>query len=209
MPIETQPKASTIEGFLEDFFAAKTGGLGSYEPREDTFLMLEALEDLDLQGSKVLDIGTGSGILAAYCARRGSEVTASDVNVDVVQDLRLTATRLRISMRLVVSDLFSKIDERFDIVVFNPPYLPSARAEDRTTDGGKHGTRIIKNFLKLLGQHLTENGFAMLLVSSLNHPEDLARDYPGLLFEAIRQRLLFFESIYVMRVEQKKPASVG
>jgi len=204
MPTEAEPKDFRVEDFVAEFLAAQTESSVTYEPREDSFLMLEALAELNLRGSKVLDVGTGSGILAAYCARRGAEVTASDIDAGAIRDLMLVADRLGITLKPIVCALFSKIHDQFNIVVFNPPYLPSLRTEDPTTDGGKHGTRIIKRFLNLLGQHLTENGFGMLMVSSLNQPEQLGRNYPELHFETIRQRTLFFESLYVIRVRQKK-----
>lgn len=208
MASESELKGFRIEGFIAEFLAAQTESSVTYQPREDSFLMLEALAELKLRGSKVLDIGSGSGILAAYCARRGAEVTASDIDVATIQALRHMADRLGVQIKLITCDLFSKITDQFDIIVFNPPYLPSRRMRDRTVDGGRQGTSIIKRFLNLLSQHLTENGFGMLLLSSLNHPENLARDYPDLRFETIRQRSLFFENLYVTRVGQKGPAVV-
>lgn len=205
MPTDAEPRGSRIEDFVAEFFAARAGTSAAYEPREDSFLMLEALAELKLRGTRVLDVGTGSGILAAYCARRGADVTASDIDAGAIEDLGLAADRLRISMKLVACDLFSEIDDRFDIIVFNPPYLPSLQTVDRTTDGGIQGTRIIKRFLNQLSQHLAENGFGMLMVSSLNDPERLARNYPDLLFETVRQRSLFFEWLCVTRVRPKDP----
>lgn len=205
MPTDAELKGFRIEDFVAEFLAAQTESSVTYEPREDSFLMLEALAELNLRGLKVLDVGTGSGILAAYCARRGADVTASDIDASAIRNLRLVANRLGITLKLVVCDLFSKIKDQFHIVIFNPPYLPSQRTEDRTTDGGRHGTRIIRRFLDQLGQRLTENGFGMLLVSSLNHPGNLGKNHDELRFETVRHRPFFFESLYVMRVEQKNP----
>lgn len=205
MPTEGELKGFRIEDFVAEFLAAQTESSVTYEPREDSFLMLEALSELTLRGSKVLDIGTGSGILAAYCARRGAEVTASDIDAGAIQNLKLLADRLGVTMKLVVCDLFSKINDQFNIIVFNPPYLPSLRTEDRTTDGGKQGTRTIRRFLDRLGRHLVQDGFGMVVVSSLNYPQLLGEDYPNLCFEAVSQRSLFFESLYVMRVVQRNP----
>ncbi len=193
-----------IEDFVEEFLGAQQEPSTAYESREDTFLLLEALAELSLQGLRVLEIGTGSGILATYCARRGAEVTASDIDADAIRVLRLVSDQLGTQLKLVVSDVFSKIDGRFDLILFNPPYLPSGRIEDPTVDGGKKGMRLISRFLNQLPQHLVENGFAVLLVSSLNKPEHLTDLYPGLSFEMIRQRPLFFERLDVLKVSPKR-----
>jgi len=170
--------------------------------------MLEALAEISLERSRVLEIGTGSGILATYCARRGADVTASDIDADAIRVLRLMSDRLGTHLRLVVSDLFSDIDDRFDLVLFNPPYLPSDRVRDPAVDGGSGGIRIISRFLNRLRQHLVENGFALLLVSSLNVPERLTTLQPGLSFEMIRERPLFFERLYVLKVKPQQGCSL-
>jgi release factor glutamine methyltransferase len=198
------PTDPRIEDFVTEFLAARERGLATYEPGEDSFLMLEALFDLDLHALHVLDMGTGSGILAAYCARRGADVVASDIDVDAIKDLQLTANRMGISIKLVACDLFAKIHDRFDIVVFNPPYLPSSTIEDRTTDGGKQGTEVINRFLDELTEHLSDKGRGMLVISSMNDPEDLMTCHRDLSFRIVRERPLFFESLYVLEARPQR-----
>lgn len=197
-------KASQIVEFVAEFLAARQEGSVAYEPREDTFLMLEPLADLPLQGLRVLDVGTGSGILAAYCANKRADVTASDIDAGAIEELKSLAGRLGITLKLISCDLFSKIDGHFDIIVFNPPYLPSHEFDDRTVDGGKHGTVVINRFLDQLGPHLAEDGFGLILTSSLNDPEQLEMSHPDLSFETLRQQSLFFETLYVVKVRKKR-----
>jgi release factor glutamine methyltransferase len=197
-----------IEDFVAEFLAPRNGGPTTYEPREDSFLMLEALAESSLHGLRILDMGTGSGILAAYCARRGADVTASDIDIDAIKTLELTTDRMGISIKLVTCDLFSKIHERFDIVVFNPPYLPSSTIGDRTTDGGKHGTEVISRFLDELTQHLVGNGRGMLVISSLNDPERLMMRHSDLSFRTVHERSLFFERLYVLEARARQTSSV-
>jgi release factor glutamine methyltransferase len=199
---------SRIEGFVAEFLAIRNGRATTYEPREDSFLMLEALAGLSLGGLRVLDMGTGSGILAVYCARRGADVTASDIDIEAIRALQLTCDRMGISIKLVTCDLFSKIPERFDIVVFNPPYLPSSTIGDRTTDGGEAGTEVISRFLSELTQHLVENGRGILVISSLNDPERLMIRHPDLSFKTLRERSLFFERLYVLEARARHASSV-
>lgn len=197
-------KAPQIEEFVAGFLAARQESSITYAPREDTFLMLEALADLRLQGVRVLDVGTGSGMLAAYCVSRGADVTASDIDATAIEELKSVAGQLGITLKLISCDLFSKIDGHFDIIVFNPPYLPSHEFDDRTVDGGKHGTVVINRFLDQLGPHLAEDGFGLILTSSLNDPEQLEMSHPDLSFETLRQQSLFFETLYVLKVRKKR-----
>ena len=197
-------KAPQIEEFVAGFIAARQESSITYAPREDTFLMLEALADLRLQGVRVLDVGTGSGMLATYCASRGAGVTASDIDATAIEELKSLAGQLGITLKLISCDLFSKIDGHFDIIVFNPPYLPSHEFDDRTVDGGKHGTVVINRFLDQLGPHLAENGFGLILTSSLNDPEQLEMSHPDLSFETLRQQSLFFETLYVLKVRKRR-----
>jgi release factor glutamine methyltransferase len=205
---DSSPRDSRIEDFIAEFLAIKNGRATTYEPREDSFLMLEALGGLSLRGLRVLDMGTGSGILAAYCARRGADVTASDIDNEAIMAMQITSDRMGISIKLVTCDLFSKIHERFDIVVFNPPYLPSSTMGDQTTDGGKHGTEVIGRFLSELAQHLVKNGRGMLVLSSLNDSERLMMRYPDLSFKTVRERSLFFERLYVLEARARQASSV-
>ncbi len=198
---------SRIEDFVAEFLATRNGAI-TYEPSEDSFLMLEALAESNLHGLRILDMGTGSGILAAYCARRGADVTASDIDIEAIRSLQLTSDRMGISIKLVTCDLFSEIPERFDIVVFNPPYLPSSTISDRTTDGGKGGTEVISRFLDELLQHLVGNGRGMLVVSSLNDPERLMMRHPDLSFRIVHERSLFFERLYVLEATARQASSV-
>lgn len=197
---------SRIEDFVEEFLAASKRNSTTYEPREDSFLMLEALAELSLRGLRILDMGTASGILAAYCARRGADVTASDIDVDAIRALELTAHRLGISIRLVACDLFSKIHGSFDIVAFNPPYLPSTTVGDRTIDGGERGVETINRFLDEITQHLTEDGMGLLLASSFNDLDRLGTRHPNLGFRIVRERALFFERLCVLEVKTRKMA---
>jgi release factor glutamine methyltransferase len=197
-----------IEDFVAEFLATRNAGAITYEPREDSFLMLEALAESSLHGLRILDMGTGSGILAAYCARRGADVTASDIDIEAIRALQRTSNRMGISIKLVTCDLFSEIPERFDIIVFNPPYLPSSVIGDRTTDGGKHGTEVVSRFLDELTQHLVGNGRGMLVVSSLNDPEHLMMRHPGLSFRTVRERSLFFERLFVLEATVRQASSL-
>jgi release factor glutamine methyltransferase len=104
-------------------------------PRPETELLVEAvLHRLPPDDFvEILDVGTGSGILAVTLAHHlpHAEITAVDISVDAIQVARRNAETHHVADRIqfVVSDLFSGLDpklERFDAVVSNPPYVAEA-----------------------------------------------------------------------------------
>lgn len=172
-----------------------------YSPSDDTYLMLDALAKIPIEGKKVLDVGTGSGILSLFCAARGAHVTATDVNELCLQTVQKAARTLGLSIRATISDLFSNIREQFDVIIFNPPYLPSSAVEDRAVDGGPDGMGLSKRFLRSLADHLERNGTALLLVSSLNDTASLfSAGVPEFQYEVTARRSLFFEELQVLSV---------
>ncbi len=99
-------------------------------PRPETELLVEEVlkKTKTLQRpAKILDIGTGSGCIACVlCKLADVEVVAVDVSKEAISVAQLNAERLRVlsKMKFAESDLFSNIDEKFDIIVSNPPYIP-------------------------------------------------------------------------------------
>ena len=168
-----------------------------YEPREDSFLLQEQVKKLS-KGS-VLDIGTGSGIQAEAAAKKKSvtRVVAADVDKGAINFCRATIRRKKI--KFIVGDLFSNIrnKQKFDTIVFNPPYLPEeptlkdlvgARnglitrqpdSEQRRAGligvekgelaltGGKYGYEVLEKFLREAGNFLKPNGIILIVFSSL------------------------------------------
>jgi release factor glutamine methyltransferase len=162
--------------------------------------MLDAIAKLPVEGMQVLDVGTGSGILGLFCSARGAHVTVTDVDDSALQQAQKAAQVLGLSVQPVLSDLFSKVQGQFDLVLFNPPYLPSSGVEDRTVDGGKSGTTLSGRFLDELPRHLNRDGTALLLLSTLNDPTSLLGAYPEFQSSVMVKRSLFFEELQVLCV---------
>jgi release factor glutamine methyltransferase len=171
---------------------------GVYSPAEDTFLMVDAISTLSLRDKEVLDLGTGSGVLGLLCAERGAHVTVVDIEDSALETAMGAARKLKLTIKATKSDIFSNVAARFDIVLFNPPYLPSSEVRDRTVDGGSEGKKLIDRFLKELPAHLEQNGFALLLVSSLNDPHAIIDGHPEFSFTVAAKRNLFFEELQVL-----------
>lgn len=147
-----------------------------YEPAEDSALLAAAAVDVVEPGWRVLEVGAGSGYVAAAVAdATGARVVGSDVNPHACQ-----RTRDR-GVPAVRADLVAPFREgAFDAVLFNPPYLP-APADDgwddwteRALTGGETGRAVVEPFLTTVGRVLAPAGVALLLVSSLTDVERVA-----------------------------------
>jgi len=133
-----------------------------YEPREDSHLIKKYIKNYS-KNKKVLDIGTGSGILAKEARKYTKNVTASDINKECLKNLK--------GIKTIYSDLFEKIKGKFDLIIFNPPYLPLDKREDEesalSTTGGIKGYETLERFLNELKFHLNKDGKALIVFSSL------------------------------------------
>jgi len=154
-----------------------------YEPAEDTFQLLEAVQVKP--NDSVLELGTGCGVIALECTRQGCNVCCTDINPHAValtrKNIKQNKHLLQGSIKIRKGDLFSPIKphERFDVIIFNPPYLPTTEDEhvdtwfDYATDGGPDGLRTTERFLSKLSQYLKNEGRAYFMFSSLTKRETL------------------------------------
>ncbi|HWC31657.1 MAG TPA: methyltransferase [Actinomycetota bacterium] len=111
-------------------------------------------------GERVLDMGTGSGVNAVLAASKGARVVAVDINPHAVQAARDNAQRNDVSHLIDArqSDVFSAVDEVFDLIVFDPPFRwfrPRDLREAATTD---ENYRAMTRFFRGARQHLTRDG---------------------------------------------------
>ena len=153
-----------------------------YEPAEDTFLLADNINAR--RGERVLELGTGCGLLAILAAKAGAkEVVVTDINPAALKCARANAAKHQVEycIDFRLGDLFEPVaGEHFDLVMFNPPYLPVDPEEalcgplDRAWEAGPDGRRIIDRFLRELPNYLMPNGRILFVQSSLaNIPKTL------------------------------------
>ena len=180
-----------------------------YEPSEDSFFFADNLKVRDC--CKVVDIGTGCGILGVIAAKNAARVVATDINPFAVLCARGNAHINNVADRMlfVRGDLFSplKTGKEFDLILFNAPYLPSEENENdswicRAWAGGVSGREVIGRFICEAPKYLKPSGEIMLLQSTLSNVEETLRRFEqgGLTAEIIaRQDIPFFETIVLIR----------
>jgi release factor glutamine methyltransferase len=153
----------------------------------------------------VLDVGTGSGYVAAELTDAGAEAVGVDLSPLAVRQAADNG------VPVVRGDLVAPFqDDTFDLVAFNPPYLPTpAEAEwddwmEHALSGGKDGRRLVDPFLATVGRVLAPDGEVLLLVSSLTDPEAVrahAREH-GLSGERIASEKHPYEALVVLRFSE-------
>ena len=165
-----------------------------YAPREDSFILKRYIEELDLEGKKCLDMGTGSGIQAKAMIKSGAEkVIAADINPEASEEIPEESV-------FIESDLFENIQDKFDFITFNPPYLPGETdlKGSATWAGGKNGTELITRFLSQKGDYLNSGGETAILISSLSDNKELFDKFN---LEIIEEHEMFFEKLYLVKAD--------
>lgn len=141
-------------------------------PRVETAELVEwILTDNDTDEISLLDIGTGSGAIAiALKANRPSwAVMASDISKEAIKVAKKNAVENQTAITFVRSDVLTKIDEKFDVIVSNPPYIDVAEKplmDERVLNfepetalfAMDNGLAIYQQIVDQLAAHLTENG---------------------------------------------------
>ena len=124
-------------------------------------------EQVVAPAAAVLDMGSGSGVCALFAARHAARVVAVDVSPAAVRCTRLNALLNHLEDRVDIrqGDLFEPLaGERFDLVLFNPPFLLGAPKDHR--DAAWRSNDAAARFGAGLGTHLRSGGAALVLLSS-------------------------------------------
>ena len=174
---------------------------GVYPPKEDSYLLFDSIEP---KGGRFLEIGTGTGFVAIGAAMHGCDVYATDISDKAIKCAKMNAKLNGVHINLINADLFNGIKGKFDIIAFNPPYLPESGIEygeiKRALESKNGGSALIRRFLSDVNHYLTENGRVYFLISS--HTRISASEIGNP--RKIAEKPLFFEKLYVFMLSHKK-----
>lgn len=151
--------------------------------------------------TRVLDMGTGSGICGVFAARQGAHVVAVDIAEQAVRCAKVNALLSAVEDRLEIlrGDLFEPVrGELFDLVLFNPPYFAGRPAEPwelawRSED-------VIERFLAGLRQVLAPGGRALMIVSTETAGIDEALRRNGVQARTVWKRNLISEQLTILEL---------
>lgn len=192
-----------------------------YEPSDDSELMVEAARKYAF--GKVLDLGCATGVFGIASAKKKevSSVVCADLNPTAVElaEKNAKANGVEKKVSATKTDLFSAFpsNEKFDVIGFNPPYLPTTPAErvhgtlNLAFDGGLSGRKITNKFLSGFDRHLSPGGILILLQSSLSGIEKTTNvlEKKGFAVEKISSKKFFFEEICVLVARKEEQAQKG
>ena len=179
-----------------------------YQPEADTYLLLETARNEVNPGDRILEVGTGSGLISCELAKV-SVVVATDINPHAARAAH------NAGLDVVLTDLIGGIRGPFDLVLFNPPYLPTQPEErmddwfEYALDGGESGRVVIERFARNIGDVLAPGGRILLLISSLTGLSEVQELFASLGYSSgiATQQVVEDEVLYVLRIIRKTPGS--
>lgn len=202
-----------------------------YEPEEDSYLLSKYVKQFTSKDDNVLEIGIGSGIQCESALNKIKErsgngiVVGLDINPRAVKHCKSSEytktgffyeSNLFETLKNKTFDIKTKKlkniepknhENKFDIIIFNPPYLPDANDAEEIkyiTTGGKHGYEIIDDFMKDASRFLTPHGKILMVFSSFTKKNKVDEIIEKYLFkyDLLEEQSIFFEKLYCYKVEK-------
>ncbi len=172
-------------------------------PRTGEFLASLLDSRLVARDWEVLDMGTGSGVCAVFAAKHAQRVVAVDINPAAVRCAAINAhlNHLEHKIEVRLGDLFAAVaDERFDLILFNPPFLRGAPRDDR--DRAWRSSDMAERFAAGLGAQLRPGGSALVLLSTFGDGRFFLEEFAkrGLVVSVLAERRFVNERLTVFRV---------
>lgn len=143
-------------------------------PRLDTEILIDESSKRLLPGMRFLDLCTGSGcILVSLLLLRKAIGTGSDLSEKALRVAKINLEHYGLQAELVRSDLLRDIRGRFDLIVSNPPYIPTGEVERLdpevrdhephfALDGGEDGMNFFRRIIRGAGEHLNRDGWLLM-----------------------------------------------
>ncbi|HUR26456.1 MAG TPA: HemK2/MTQ2 family protein methyltransferase [Candidatus Thermoplasmatota archaeon] len=150
-----------------------------YRPGDDTLLLARAVHGELRRGDRFLEVGCGAGYVSLVAARAGATVTCTDANPHAVALARHNARQNTLAVSAAEGDLLAGLAGPFDVVAFNPPYLPTAPDDhvpgplDLAFDGGPDGNVVVLRFAAQVARLRPLPRCVLVVHSTLSDPAPL------------------------------------
>ena len=179
-----------------------------YEPAEDSFLLADAALEEAEPGMRILEVGAGSGFVSAVLRAnvKGIRVFATEINPHASRCAKENG------VEVIRTDLFNGLKKGiqgafFDLILFNPPYLPTSEDEkvpgwlNYAFDGGTSGRETLDRFLGEVRDYLKPGGKILVLISSITGFEAVKEKMMkrGFEVDVIRRKKVSFEELIVVK----------
>lgn len=167
--------------------------------------LLDYLNGMDLVDKKLLELGCGCGAVSVFCARKGADVTASDIHQDAVNNAQQNADAYDLKMDCITSDLFQNLQGRqWDLMVINPPYYP-ANPKDMPEHAWYCGEEFeyFKELFATAGSHLNPGGSILMILSedcALGIIMDIA-EQGGFSHEIVMEKRVAAEGQFIYKLQ--------
>ena len=171
--------------------------------RTGEFFASQLGPDLIADDAAVLDMGTGSGVCALFAAKRARRVVAVDINPAAVRCARINVlvNQLEDKVEVLQGDLFAPLGgRRFDVVLFNPPFLHGVPRDD--ADRAWRSTDVAERFAAGLRDHLLPAGCGLILLSTYGEAGRFVGELQrrGFTIQVVRERDFVNETLTILRL---------
>lgn len=179
-----------------------------YEPAEDSFLLADVALGEAEPGMRILEIGAGSGFVSAVLKANinGIRIFATEINPHAARCAKANG------VEVIRADLFNGLKSgcrgaSFDLILFNPPYLPTSEDEkvpgwlNYAFDGGTSGRETLDRFLGKVRGYLKPGGKVLVLISSITGLEAVKEKMmrSGFEVDIVLRKKVSFEELMVVR----------
>uniref|UniRef100_A0A1B0CPT4 Methyltransferase HEMK2 n=1 Tax=Lutzomyia longipalpis TaxID=7200 RepID=A0A1B0CPT4_LUTLO len=198
-----------------------------YEAAEDSFLLLDALEEdlIQIRAQKPIlcvEIGSGSGVIITALAKSlssSAHCIAIDINQHACKATKRTSQANGATVDVIAMDLLSSFRANsIDLLIFNPPYVPTeeneADSEDQATfagclakswAGGVDGCATVRRLLPSLGEKLSQSAAFYLLLLRENKPREMLKTFHEMGFTGsiVKERRIRGEYLYILKIKAR------